>query len=118
MVAVLALSALAVVAVQAGAAAPAASNTKLCNALTHFSSTSTDLSTKAGRSAYAARIKQAAKSAPANVKSALNKIASLTGKASSPADVRALVTNKDYQKATGVVASYFAKCVGGAVPTT
>jgi hypothetical protein len=66
--------------------------------------------------AYIARIKQAAKSAPGNVKSALNKIASTFGSVSSAADAQALLKNKDYQKAASVVGRYLIQCV--TVPTT
>jgi hypothetical protein len=115
MVAVLAASALGVLAVPAGAAAPAA-NTKSCKAITQ--ALSTKVASKADVKGFIARVKQAAKSAPTNVRSALNKIASIGARVSSSAQARALVTNKDYGKAVGVVESYLIQCAGATVPTT
>jgi len=111
LVAVLALSALAVLAGPASASAPAA-NTKFCNAVAKIGQGNAQPSLKSiGKTAAA--FKQAAKSAPAKVKSAMNNVAKLLGgiSSSSPSDLAKAYTSKDfiknYSKSIGVYVKYY-----------
>src|SRR5690348_11040113 len=96
--AVLAASALAVIAVPASASVPAA-NTKFCKAAAKIGNTSGKPSKSQAQAAING-FKAAAKSAPSKVKSAMNNIAKYLGlvvNADNAADLAKVYTSNDYK---------------------
>jgi hypothetical protein len=116
--AALAASALALLAGPAGASVPAA-NAKFCKAVSKIGDTNSTNPTKSEAKAALKGFKNAAKYAPAKVKTALNNIAKYLGvvvganSASDLADLAKSGTYKSYAKSiTTYVQYYTANCIG------
>jgi hypothetical protein len=116
----MALSALVVLAAPAGAAVPAA-NAKFCTAANNIGSVGNNSSnpSQAEAKKAATNFKNAAKYAPSNVKTALNRIGEFLSQVSGakPTDLAKLYTSKDFTKnyvksITTYVKYYTANCVG------
>jgi hypothetical protein len=110
--AVLAVSALAVLAVPATAAVPA-SNAKFCAAVKKVGSQSGSQPTKAQAKKLVSQFKAAAKSAPGNVKSAIGKITKYldviaAGDITKLADLAKSKNFQDYTKAVTTYSTYVA----------
>ncbi len=110
--AVLAVSALAVLAVPASAAVPA-SNAKFCSAVKKIGSQSSSQPTKAQAQKLISQFKNAAKSAPGNVKSAIGKITNYlkviaTGDITKLADLAKSGNYQGYTKAITTYSTYVA----------
>jgi hypothetical protein len=111
-VAALALSALAVSAVPVGAAVPTAKNAKFCKAANKIGTSSSN-PTRAEAKIAASRFKQAAKYAPAKVKSAMNKIATTINRVASGTNQINSKVEKDYRKALNTYSAYYlSQCSG------
>jgi len=116
--AVLALSALAVLAVPAAASVPAA-NTKFCKAANKIGNNTSDQPTARQAKSTLKGFKNAAKYAPGKVKTAINNIAKYLGLiagSKSPADLAKIYTDggfKTYSKSiTAYVTYYSQQCAG------
>lgn len=106
----------------AGAATPAASSSKFCNAVSNISSnlgSSSDTGSRSDAKALAKSIRNAAKSAPKNIKKAMNTMAEYydaIGKAGSNPGAVAAATKKAaaYGKASATFLRYYEQhCIGG-----
>lgn len=113
--AALATGSLALIAPGAGATAPAASNDSFCKAVAGISSDLGTDPTKGGNTAkVASSLRKAAKSAPANVKSALLTMAdyfdAITGVKSNPTKVSKFLAKNGakYGKAVSTFTTYYA----------
>jgi hypothetical protein len=100
----------------AGATAPAASNTKFCKAVAGLSDNVSEDPTQGGSTAkIASEMRKAAKSAPANVKSALLTMAdyfdAITGVKSNPTKIAAFLKKNGvkYGKAVSTFTTYYAQ---------
>jgi hypothetical protein len=116
--AVLAISALAVLAVPASASVPSA-NAKFCKAADNIGDNSSGQPTKAQAQSALKGFKNAAKYAPAKVKTAMNNIAKYLGLvagADNPSDLAKVYTStgfKNYAKSiTSYVTYYTQECSG------
>jgi len=118
--ALLAVSALAVLTVPASASVPAASSSKFCSDVKGLTAKFNDASAKAGSSptkafsSIAAQLKKAAKDAPAKVKAATNKIASIYSAIAS-GDVSSLskLSDSNFTKSITTFSTYVGQSCAG-----
>ena len=106
--AVIAVAAVAVLAVPASASTPAASNSKFCTAVRKIGSTNGADPSKAQAKKLVTQFKNAAKSAPPKVKSAISKITNYLGVISSGdvGDLQDLATSGNYKGYAKAITTY------------